>query len=81
MDRRDSPDTPRATSHATTWDAEADAVVVGYGGAGACAAIEAAGYGADLLTFGLAADGGRSTQLSSPEMYLDGKTEESQDAQ
>ena len=31
------------------WDHEADVVIVGYGGAGACAAIEAARAGASVL--------------------------------
>ena len=31
------------------WDEEADVVIVGYGGAGACAAIEAADHGATVL--------------------------------
>ena len=33
----------------TSWDAVADVVVVGFGAAGACAAIEAADAGADVL--------------------------------
>ena len=32
-----------------TWDDEADVVVVGFGGAGACAALEAAQHGASVL--------------------------------
>ncbi len=31
------------------WDREADVVVVGFGGAGACAALEAKAQGADVL--------------------------------
>ena len=31
------------------WDAEVDVIVVGFGGAGACAALEAAQQGASVL--------------------------------
>ena len=40
-----------------TWDAEADIVVVGYGGAGAAAAIEAAKAGANVLIIEKAPEG------------------------
>ena len=43
------PATIRAARTVRTWDLEADVVVVGFGCAGACAAIEAAEAGADVL--------------------------------
>jgi 3-oxo-5alpha-steroid 4-dehydrogenase len=54
------------------WDMEADVVVVGFGGAGACAAIEAADAGADVLLFELSSASGGSTAMSSGEVYLGG---------
>lgn len=66
------PTKPLRLKDVTHWDIEADVVVVGYGGAGACAAIEAADAGADVLLLEVASDGGGSTELSSAEMYLGG---------
>ena len=40
---------PRRLSEVGGWDVEADVVVVGFGGAGACAALEARAEGADVL--------------------------------
>ena len=51
---------------------EYDVVVCGFGGAGGCAAIEAANNGAKVLLLERASDGGGSTALSSCEMYLGG---------
>ena len=51
---------------------EFDVVVCGFGGAGGCAAIEAANKGAKVLLLERASDGGGSTALSSCEMYLGG---------
>ncbi len=44
-----SPFQPRKFSEVETWDFEADVVIIGFGGAGACAAIEASDAGADVL--------------------------------
>jgi 3-oxo-5alpha-steroid 4-dehydrogenase len=55
------------------WDERADVVIVGFGAAGACAAIEAAGAGADVLVldrFG----GGGATALSGGVVYAGGGT-------
>ncbi len=49
-----------------------DVVIVGYGGAGASAALEARRAGADVLVLERAGGGGGSTQMSSCEMYLGG---------
>jgi 3-oxo-5alpha-steroid 4-dehydrogenase len=57
-----------------SWDEEVDVVVVGFGGAGACAAIEARDQGASVLV----ADrffGGGATRLSGGVVYLGGGTE------
>lgn len=56
------------------WSGTADVLVVGFGGAGACAAIEAADGGATVLMFEAASASGGSTALSSAEIYLGGGT-------
>lgn len=56
------------------WHGECDIAVVGFGGAGACAAIEAADAGADVIVFEAASAAGGSTALSSAELYLGGGT-------
>ena len=66
------PTRPRKLSTVTQWDFETDVAVVGFGGAGACAAIEAADAGAQVMIFELASDGGGSTALSSGELYMGG---------
>ena len=54
------------------WDSETDIAVVGFGGAGGCAAIEAADAGARVTIFELASEGGGSTAMSSAEIYMGG---------
>ncbi|SMB26761.1 conserved protein of unknown function [Sterolibacterium denitrificans] len=54
------------------WDGEADALIVGYGIAGACAALEAAEAGASCLIFELASGAGGSTAMSGGEFYFGG---------
>ena len=54
------------------WDFTADALIVGFGGAGACAAIEASDNGASVIIFEVASDAGGSTALSSAEIYMGG---------
>ncbi|MDD5712252.1 MAG: FAD-dependent oxidoreductase, partial [Smithellaceae bacterium] len=56
------------------WDAEADVVVVGFGGAGACAALEAKQNGADVLVLECF-NGGGSTAASGAVVYAGGGTE------
>jgi succinate dehydrogenase/fumarate reductase flavoprotein subunit len=63
---------PRTVSSIRRWDMETDVAVVGFGGAGACAAIEAADLGAAVTLLDLASEGGGSTRLSSAELYLGG---------
>jgi len=37
--------------NSTQWDEETDVIVVGFGGAGACTAIEAVDNGAEVIVF------------------------------
>ena len=63
---------PRVESSIERWDGTTDVAVVGFGGAGACAAIEAADQGARVTLLELGSQGGGSTRLSSAEVYLGG---------
>jgi succinate dehydrogenase/fumarate reductase flavoprotein subunit len=56
------------------WADSADVIVVGYGVAGACAALEARRAGADVLIIERAGDGGGASALSSGIFYLGGGT-------
>ncbi|MCE7001318.1 FAD-binding protein [Kibdelosporangium philippinense] len=55
------------------WDDSADVVIVGFGAAGACAAIEAAGAGADVLILDRFSGGG-ATAMSGGVVYAGGGT-------
>lgn len=55
------------------WDQEADVVIVGFGGAGACAAIEAAHAGAEVLVLDRFVGGG-ATAISGGVYYGGGGT-------
>jgi succinate dehydrogenase/fumarate reductase flavoprotein subunit len=65
---------PRRLSEVGGWDVEADVVVVGFGGAGACAALEARAEGADVLLLERSSGGGGTTALSTGQIYLGGGT-------
>jgi len=65
---------PRQAERIAKWDAEADVVVVGYGIAGAAAAIEAAGAGTDTLVLDRAGGWGGASALSGGFVYLGGGT-------
>ncbi|MFC6672061.1 FAD-dependent oxidoreductase [Marinobacterium aestuariivivens] len=54
------------------WDIETEVAVVGFGGAGSCAAIEAARAGASVQVFEAFSAAGGSTALSGGEVYLGG---------
>ncbi|MCK9987058.1 MAG: 3-oxo-5alpha-steroid 4-dehydrogenase [Azoarcus sp.] len=56
------------------WDDRADVIVVGYGIAGACAALEAKRAGADVLVVERASGGGGASAMSSGIFYLGGGT-------
>ncbi len=55
-----------------TWHRETDVAIVGFGGAGGCAAIEAADAGSSAIIFELASAAGGSTAMSSAEIYMGG---------
>ena len=61
------------SSSAISWDAEADVVIVGYGGAGAAAAIVASDSGAKVIIIEKSSEGGGNTRYSggSIRTYLD----------
>ncbi|MDX1734649.1 MAG: FAD-binding protein, partial [Halioglobus sp.] len=67
-----NPCRPRFARDVQNWDRETDVVVVGFGGAGGCAAIEAADAGAQVTLFELASASGGSTAMSSAEIYMGG---------
>ncbi len=67
-----SPDHPRRIQDVSGWDRETDVVIVGYGGAGGCAAIEPAAAGADVPLFELDTASGAPTALSSAAIYMGG---------
>ena len=56
------------------FDDEADVIVIGYGIAGACAALEAKRLGGDVLVVERAGGGGGSSAVSSGLFYLGGGT-------
>jgi 3-oxo-5alpha-steroid 4-dehydrogenase len=62
-----------------TWDEEADVVVIGFGGAGACAALEARAAGADVVALDRFSGGG-STAISGGVVYAGGGTHIQTDA-
>lgn len=68
----------RAGAHTTaipeTWDLEADVVILGSGGAGTTAAIEAAQAGASVIVFEKATNPGGNTAHSGGIVYLGGGT-------
>lgn len=54
------------------WHGETDVIVIGFGAAGACAAIEAADAGADVMLFERNSGSGGASGLSGGEIYLGG---------
>jgi 3-oxo-5alpha-steroid 4-dehydrogenase len=62
-----------------SWDALADVVVVGFGAAGACAAIEAADAGAEVLVLDRF-NGGGATAISGGVVYAGGGTRQQEAA-
>lgn len=65
---------PIAAGAVPQWDYDYDVVVIGFGGAGSCAAIEAHDAGARTAIFDVASAPGGSTALSSAEIYMGGGT-------
>jgi len=64
---------------AQSWDLQADVVVVGFGAAGACAALEAAAAGARVIVIDRFSGGG-STALSGGVVYAGGGTRQQLEA-
>ena len=54
------------------WDFETDVAVIGFGAAGACAAIEAARAGARVMLFERGSGSGGASALSGGEIYIGG---------
>ena len=69
---KSSPVQPTKFNDVSQWDFETDVAIVGFGGAGSCAAIEASDAGADVILFEASSDSGGSTALSSAEIYMGG---------
>jgi 3-oxo-5alpha-steroid 4-dehydrogenase len=65
---------PLAAVSVARWDYESDVVIAGYGVAGAAAAVEAAGAGADVLVLERAGAWGGAAALAGGFIYLGGGT-------
>ncbi|MGI9577929.1 MAG: FAD-dependent oxidoreductase [Microthrixaceae bacterium] len=68
------PIAPLESNGVSTWDHAADVIVVGLGCAGACATVEAAESGADVLAVEAAPMGGGTSAMSGGIIYLGGGT-------
>ncbi|MCC6644261.1 MAG: FAD-dependent oxidoreductase [Polyangiaceae bacterium] len=68
------PTRPLRATEIERFDDEADVVIVGFGGAGASAAIEACGAGARVLVLERGSEGGGSTAQSGGILYFGGGT-------
>ncbi|MFC6620169.1 FAD-dependent oxidoreductase [Novosphingobium panipatense] len=66
---------PFPANEVPSWDFETDVVVVGFGAAGACAAIEAADAGAQVMLFERNSGSGGASALSGGEIYIGGGTD------
>ena len=63
---------PFPADRVARWDFETDVAVIGFGAAGACAAIEAAQAGARVLLFERGSGSGGASALSGGEIYIGG---------
>ena len=69
----------RAGAPEAAWDVQADVVVVGFGAAGACAALEAAAAGSNVVIMDRFCGGG-ATALSGGVVYAGGGTRQQREA-
>lgn len=74
MPPRIDPCSPIEARDVEAWYAETDVLVIGYGGAGASAALEAQAKGVDVTLLEVASAGGGTTALSGGQIYLGGGT-------
>jgi 3-oxo-5alpha-steroid 4-dehydrogenase len=63
---------PLAAIDVPRWDMETDVAIIGFGATGACAAIEAANAGAQVMLFERNSGSGGASGLSGGEIYLGG---------
>src|SRR3546814_21159102 len=63
---------PCRASDVARWDLQTDVVIVGFGAAGASAAIEAANAGAQVTLFEATSGHGGTSALSGGEIYMGG---------
>jgi succinate dehydrogenase/fumarate reductase flavoprotein subunit len=63
---------PCRASQVPAWDLQTDVVIVGFGAAGACAALEASRAGAKVSLFEVTAGSGGTSALSGGEVYAGG---------
>ncbi len=71
---------PYPAHEVPAWDFETEVAVVGFGAAGACAAIEAADAGARVMLFERGSGSGGASALSGGEIYIGGGTDAQRDA-
>ena len=74
MSSKVDPCSPLQAHEVESWFGETDVLVIGYGGAGACAALEANARGKEVTILEVASGGGGTTALSGGQIYLGGGT-------
>jgi 3-oxo-5alpha-steroid 4-dehydrogenase len=67
-----TPTQARKASDVDQWHMETEVAIVGFGGAGGCAAIAVADSGGKAIIFEVASASGGSTAMSSAEIYMGG---------
>ena len=67
-----SPSQPCRLDDVPSWDFDADVIVVGFGSAGAAAAIDAAAAGASVQIFEVASGAGGTSAMAGGDIYLGG---------
>lgn len=72
MKNKSAPTSPIPATQVPEWQLTVDVAIVGYGGAGACAAIESADKKASVCLLEASSGAGGSTALSSSEIYMGG---------